>query len=195
MPPPAEALQLKAALGDAAFASFKAAKNRYRDGDGLDAQGFLTAFYGLTAADDGLAARADSLLSLATALLPPARRGALRDPTLRGRARTAAAAQQASRSALLSVTLKSLQHPATELELHRDQRVEELRARICRGTTPALATRAHSAATAVSLSVCVRCWCAGWLQMLEWLRAAQCGCWWAAWRLRMDARSLTIPRC
>ena len=62
MAPPPEALKLKAAFGEEAFARLKAAKNRYRDGDGLDAQGFLTAFYALASEDDGVAARADTLL-------------------------------------------------------------------------------------------------------------------------------------
>ena len=132
MPPPPEVQQLRAALGDA-FPAFTEAKNRYRDGLG-DAMGFLSAFYSLTAADDGLAARADALLGLATALLPPAHRGALRDPTLRGRARAAALAQQEALRATFSVTLKSLQRPAVVLELGRDLRVEELRAQCSAGT-------------------------------------------------------------
>ena len=131
MPPPAEAQQLKAALGDG-FPAFKEAKNSYRDGQS-DAQSFLSAFYAIIAADDGLAARADSLLGLATALLPPAQRGALRDPTLRGRARAAAVAQQEALRSTLSVTLKSLQRPAVVLDLSRDVRVEELRAQCASG--------------------------------------------------------------
>ena len=134
MPPPAEALRLKAAFGEEAFSRLKAAKNRYRDDDGLDAQGFLTVFYALAAEDDGLAARADSLLVLVTALLPPPKRGALRDPTLRGRARSAAATAPApSGQQVLRVALKSLLHPPVELQLRGDQRVEQLRAQVCRG--------------------------------------------------------------
>ena len=138
MPPPPEALKLRAAFGDAAFAKLKAAKNRYRDGEGLDAQGFLTMFYALAAEDDGVAARADSLLSLVTALLPPPKRGALRDPSLRGRARNAAAASAQLAHAAPSaqhvrVTLKSLQHPPREVQLRRDCPVEQLRAQVSRG--------------------------------------------------------------
>ena len=133
MPPPAEALQLKAAFGEAAFARLKTAKNRYRDGDGLDAQGFLTVFYALAEENDGLAARADSLLGLVTALLPPAKRGALRDPTLRGRARSTVSAPVSSGQQELRVILKSLLHPPVELQLRREQRVEHLRAQVCVG--------------------------------------------------------------
>ncbi len=170
MAPPPEALKLKAAFGEEAFARLKAVKNRYRDGDGLDAQGFLTAFYALASEDDGLAARADTLLGpssraalahlahqahlshpartrwkllmlmvagLVTALLPPPKRGALRDPTLRGRARsaaTASVARAASSVQHFSATIKSLQHPPTKLQLRPDQQVEHLRTQVCRST-------------------------------------------------------------
>jgi hypothetical protein len=164
MPPPPEALKLRTAFGDAAFAKLKAAKNRYRDGDGLDAQGFLTMFYALVAEDDGLAACADSLLRLVTALLPPSKRGALRDPSLRGRARNAATASTQLARAVPSaqrvqVTLKSLQHPPWEVQLRRDCPVEQLRAQVSRG---ARCTAQH-ASPLLQLT-----WWWYYLQILDW---------------------------
>ena len=128
MPPKRpEARQLQAAFGEA-FATLKRAKDQYRDG-ASSAQQFVTTFFALCAGDDALAARSDALLSLVGALLPPDRRPALRDPAIVGRAR--AAALEAHAAGPLTVTLKSLQGPPIQLQLSREDRIDDVRARAC----------------------------------------------------------------
>ena len=100
---------------------------------------------------------------LVTALLPPPKRGALRDPTLRGRARsaaTASVARAASSVQHFSATIKSLQHPPTEVQLRPVQQVEHLRAQVCRSTC--IATQ-HPSCVALLAANAVPTSCRYWL--------------------------------
>ena len=94
---------LRAAFGQARFVELRSAATEYRDG-ALCAEGLCELFFSLCMADAALLEQADRLLEKLAELCPPPLRPALRDPAVRGRARTAV--QSATG---LQLTVKSLQ--------------------------------------------------------------------------------------